>query len=66
MTTSRKTFQIRHFYDFYEVIIDGTTIVSIIKLIGTSQYPEEISFSQCQEDVQRLILQKINPSISDV
>jgi hypothetical protein len=50
----------RHFYDFYEIVVRGSTIVKITRTFGDSQIPKDVSFAYLPESLQDKIITLIN------
>lgn len=58
--TITRTLHIRHYYDFYEVIVRDSTIVSITKFAGESQHPRELSYESLPDNVKSQITEQLN------
>lgn len=59
------TLTFTHLNDSYEVLIRGTLICRITKYLGNSQLPRQLTFDECNEEVQEIIMSKIQVDDDD-
>lgn len=55
--------RIFHQGDVYEVTLRSVTIIRIVRFLGNSDFPRELSFDDCRQDVQDLILDTVYHTI---
>lgn len=53
------TFHLTHATELYEVSVLDSTILRIIRFVGSTQMPRETSFEDCPWEVQVKIIERI-------